>query len=143
MLTLSDVIVFAAQKHGKQRDKGGNTYLLHPLRVMLGMETEDEMVVAILHDVLEDTDAKEEDLLNLGCTETQVMAVKALTRMAMQSEDEYLTEIMKSTVARKVKIKDIEDNMRIDRLKNRTNLQQKDFDRFAKYAKSWSRLSGR
>lgn len=143
MLTLAKVIAFAVEKHGDQRDKGGNTYIRHPLRVMEKMDCEDEMVVAVLHDVLEDTTATVDDLKALGCTEMQIMAIQALTKFKGQSKEEYLSKVMQSTVARKVKIADIEDNMDIRRLKNRHHLEQKDFERFAAYARAWTTLTGK
>ena len=60
---LSRAIVFAANYHAGQKDKGGEPYILHSLRVMMKMETEEEKVVAVLHDVLEDTEATEEEIL--------------------------------------------------------------------------------
>lgn len=141
-LTLAKAIQFAVEKHGEQRDKGGNTYIRHPLRVMEKMDSEDEMVVAVLHDVVEDTDATLEDLRALGLTFTQIMAVDALTKKEGQTDEQYISEILKSHVARKVKIADIEDNMNLKRLKNRRELSEKDFVRLTKYAKFWSILNG-
>lgn len=141
-LTLAKAIEFAVIKHGEQRDKGGNTYIRHPLRVMEKMDSEDEMVVAVLHDVVEDTSATLEDLKALGLTFTQIMAVDALTKKEGQTDEQYISEILKSHVARKVKIADIEDNMNLKRLKNRRELSDKDFVRLTKYAKFWSILNG-
>ena len=55
MPTLEDAIALAVEAHRGQRDKAGQTYILHPLRVMLRLETEAERMAAILHDVVEDT----------------------------------------------------------------------------------------
>src|SRR5271166_4536534 len=74
MLTLDRAIAFAVLKHSGQKDKGGNSYIRHPLRVMEKMDSEDEMIVAILHDVVEDTPTTLNDLKELGCTEMQIMA---------------------------------------------------------------------
>lgn len=62
MGTLEKAIVIATQAHTAQVDKGGNPYILHPLRVMLKMSTEEEMVAAVLHDVIEDTKVNADDL---------------------------------------------------------------------------------
>ena len=53
--TLEDAIAIAAQAHKGIKDKAGAAYILHPLRMMMRMKTESEMMTAILHDVVEDT----------------------------------------------------------------------------------------
>jgi (p)ppGpp synthase/HD superfamily hydrolase len=55
MATLEDAISLAAQAHKGQKDKAGAPYLLHPLRMMMRMNTEAAMMAAVLHDVVEDT----------------------------------------------------------------------------------------
>ena len=142
MLSLDKAIAFAVEKHAGQKDKGGNSYIRHVLRVMEKMDSEDEMVVAVLQDVLEDTNATEEDLKELGCTEAQIMAINALTKREGQTEEEYMKLILLSTTARKVKIFDIEDNMTLWRMKNRHHLEEKDLQRINKYMRMWSRLKG-
>lgn len=142
MVTLDKAIAFAVRFHEKQKDKGGNSYIRHVLRVMERMSAEDEMIVAVLHDVLEDTDAQIEDLKDLGCTEGQIMSIQALTKQQGEPEDKYLARIKKSTVARKVKIADIEDNMAIWRLKNRGNMDMDDLARLNKYGRMWEALTG-
>ncbi len=142
-LNLAKAIEFANYKHAGQRDKGGNSYIRHCLRVMEKMDSEDEMVVAVLHDVLEDTNATKEDLAALGLTETQIMAVDALTKRKDEAPEDYMRRIKQSTVARKVKVADIEDNTNIWRLKNRDRgLDEKDMGRLNKYMKMYSELRG-
>ncbi|MGG1266408.1 HD domain-containing protein [Brevibacillus laterosporus] len=80
MGTLEKAIVIATKAHAGQVDKGGNPYILHPLRVMLKMGTEEEMIVAVLHDVIEDTKVNVDDLKRAGFTESVIDAVIALTR---------------------------------------------------------------
>lgn len=141
-LSLDDAILFAVQKHRGQKDKGGNCYVRHVLRVMEKMESEDEMIVAVLHDVVEDTDATLTDLTLLGCTEAQIKAIDALTKKEGQPPEEYIRLVKLSTVARKVKIADIEDNMILWRMKNRHNLEDRDLQRINKYMRMWSELKG-
>ena len=54
MSTLQKAISIAVKAHEGQIDKGGNPYILHPLRVMMSLRTVDEMIVGVLHDVVED-----------------------------------------------------------------------------------------
>ena len=64
MATLDKAITFATRKHTGQVDKAGQPYILHPLRLMLKMKHETQQIVAVLHDVLEDTDATIVDLIS-------------------------------------------------------------------------------
>ena len=53
-MNLEKAIKIAVEAHTGQVDKGGNPYILHPLRVMLSLDTEEERIVGVLHDVVED-----------------------------------------------------------------------------------------
>ena len=66
MATLENAITLAVQQHTGQLDKGGQPYILHPLRVMLQLQQPDQQIVAVLHDILEDTHTTAQDLQNLG-----------------------------------------------------------------------------
>ena len=59
---LNKAIILSARAHEGQVDKGGNPYILHPLRVMMNCEGEAERICALLHDVVEDTDITLEEL---------------------------------------------------------------------------------
>ncbi len=69
MGTLENAIKIAAQAHQGQKDKAGAPYILHPLRLMMQMKTESEMMTAILHDVVEDSDWTLEKLREKGFSE--------------------------------------------------------------------------
>ena len=113
MRGLNDAIVFATQQHAEQKRKDGSPYIFHPLAVMRWLKDrgygEEYLTTAMLHDVLEDTDAKEEDLEEYG--EQVSNAVKLLTRKKGVKEDKYLEELMKDPVARAVKEADKISNM--------------------------------
>ena len=66
MNRLSEAILLAVEAHGDTLDKAGRPYILHPLAVMLdpSLTTEDEQIVAVLHDTLEDTNITEKDILD-------------------------------------------------------------------------------
>jgi len=53
-MNLEKAIKIAVEAHMGQVDKGGNPYILHPLRVMLSLNSEEERIVGVLHDVVED-----------------------------------------------------------------------------------------
>lgn len=66
MANLEKAILIATKAHEGQKDKAGKPYILHPLRVMLRMKTTKDMMAAILHDVVEDTDVTLDDLREHG-----------------------------------------------------------------------------
>ncbi len=76
MSDLNKAIVLAATAHAGQRDKGGRLYILHPMRLMKSFEREEEQIVALLHDVVEDSDTTVADLLSQGFSEDVVEAIR-------------------------------------------------------------------
>lgn len=129
---LGKVLVLATNAHAGQFDRGGNPYILHPLKVMHYLKSNDEELqcMALLHDVIEDTKTTWKDLKEIGCTPRIIAAVKALTKMPGQSYDEYKEGVFQNEDAMKVKMADLRHNTDIRRLKGIT---QKDIDRLAKY----------
>ena len=67
MSRYSAVLEFAMKKHDGQTDKSGKPYILHPIEVALSLYKESDKIVALLHDVLEDTDATVEDTWGRQC----------------------------------------------------------------------------
>lgn len=131
---LSRCIAFAATKHADQIDKSGQPYILHPLRVMSFLKDDDDVelkCIAVLHDVVEDTDTTYEELVKLGCTARIILGVKVLTRLPGQTEAEYQDRILRNPDAMKVKLCDLRHNMDLRRLKGIT---EKDMLRLQKYA---------
>jgi len=137
MSLLKEAICLAATLHDGQTDKGGKPYILHPLRIMLKCETNDERIVAILHDVVEDTELTIEKLYEMGFPDHIVDAVDCLTKRKKETYDEYIERIGKNELARKVKMLDLEDNMDLSRLKKVT---EKDLERLKKYTKALAKL---
>lgn len=86
MSTLEKAIALAANRHAGQVDKANQPYILHPLRVMLKMKTTPQQIVAVLHDILEDTNTTVVELITLGFNSEIVDAVIALTKKKMKIE---------------------------------------------------------
>ena len=103
--TLEKAIALAATQHAGQLDKGGQPYILHPLRLMLQFSNPTLQIIAVLHDILEDTATTAEDLEALGFT--------VLNPLATQ-----------------VKYVDVLDNMNLTRINNPT---AHDFARLEEY----------
>ena len=111
MPTLEDAIALACIKHQGQLDKIGEPYILHPVRVMLSMNSEKERIVAVLHDLIEDTDMHAADLLGLGYSGEIVTAIVAITKLPREEYRPYLLRVASDPIAAKVKRADISDNM--------------------------------
>ena len=84
----------ALKAYSGQRDKAGKTYILHPLRLMSKMTTEEEMAVALLHDVIEDSDYTEKDLLNCGIPSEVVNAVLCLTKEEGEDYEMFIKRVL-------------------------------------------------
>ncbi len=134
---LEKAIQIALDAHRGKIDKGGSPYILHPLRIMLSMETIDEQIVGILHDVIEDSIVTIDDLRTENFSENILEALELLTKKVHQSYEEYIFDIKYNQLAKKVKIADLEDNMNIKRLNILTG---KDIERIKKYRNAFKLL---
>ncbi len=130
---LERAIILATEVHKGQKDKGGVCYILHALRVMLCFEKEEQQIVAVLHDVLEDTEISEEYLQSVGFHKNIIEAVVCLTKKQCENYFDYIERVKQNDIARMVKLADLQDNMNLKRIKNIT---QKDIDRIEKYKKA-------
>lgn len=122
-------IVTTLFEHDK--DKGGMPYMLHIMYVYKHVNSIEEKVVALLHDVIEDKDVTSEDLLEVGFPKKIVDDVKILTRVKPIEYKDYVENIIKngSIEALHVKLADVENNVDISRIANPT---VKDIDRVKK-----------
>lgn len=139
MANLEKAIFIALEAHRNQKDKAGETYILHPLRLMVKMDSETEMTAAVLHDVLEDSSWTPEDLRKEGFSEEVLSVLECLTRRADESYEEFIERLKLNPTACKVKIADLEDNMAMKRISEPT---EKDWERLKKYHRAWSVLKG-
>nr|WP_208606794.1 GTP pyrophosphokinase [Paenibacillus polysaccharolyticus] len=137
MLDIESAISVALQAHKGQLDKGGQPYILHPLAVMNRVESMEEKIVAVLHDVIEDSEVTIEELRGLGFSEEILTAIQLLTRSTEDSYEEFIDKTIMNRTARNVKIADIKENMNISRIKNPT---EEDYNRLEKYRKALERL---
>ena len=140
MPTLEDAIALAMKAHLGQKDRVGEPYILHPLRVMfrLGWDApEAARIAAVLHDVVEDTAIQLRDLRRLGYSEEVLAAVELLSRRPEDSYEQFIERVLPNSIARKVKRADLEDNMELRRLPTVT---AKDLERLARYRSAWARM---
>lgn len=129
-MMLNLALKIATEAHKGQKDKGGRDYINHPLTVASMCGTEEEKIVALLHDVVEDTGVTLEDLKDYGFSSEILDAVNCITKQPGVSYDEYLLKVKNNELARKVKIADMTHNSDISRILNPTS---KDYARVEKY----------
>ena len=143
---LSHAIAIATEAHKGQKDKYGQEYLHHPIRVMNMGRNQKERIVGILHDVVEDTEWTFEDLEKEGFSAEIIEAVLCVTMRLTENDDDYFDEedyeeyverCASNPIAVAVKIHDLTDNMDVRRM---PCIGEKEVTRLRKYLKAYHRL---
>lgn len=129
---LSKMLHIATNAHHGQFDRGGNPYILHPIKVMHYIKSSDEELqcIALGHDVIEDTAVTYRDLVDAGMTTRIIEGLRALTKLPGQTYNEYKEGVFSNVDAMKVKLADLRHNTDIRRLKG---VSEKDLARMEKY----------
>lgn len=129
---LGRMLVLVTNAHAGQYDKGGQPYILHPLKVMHYLKSNDEELqcIALGHDVIEDTDVTYHDLRQAGISERIIKGISALTKLPGETLDEYKMRVFANRDAMMVKQADLRHNTDVRRLKGIT---EKDIARMARY----------
>lgn len=140
MLALA--ISITAHAFEEKTDAHGKPYMLHCLWVMNEMDSGDEelMCIAVMHDLVEDCAPQWDcnELRKLGFSERVVGAIDLLTHKEGEYYDLYIKRVATNKDAKRVKLKDLEHNTQLSRLKG---LRQSDFERMEKYHKAYVYLS--
>ena len=145
-MNLEKAIKIAVEAHTGQVDKGGNPYILHPLRVMLSLDTEAERIVGVLHDVVVDCEGWTwERLREQGCSDEIIEALKSVSKTPEEEKqfkkmddpneklDHYLEFIKRAKfnkIGRNIKAADIKDNLDISRI---DDITESDINRLNRY----------
>lgn len=137
-MNLEKAIQIAVKCHDGQKDKAGRPYILHPLHLMNNVSNEEEKIVAILHDVIEDSDYTFEDLRKDGFKENIIDALMLLTHNKDVDYFEYIDNIKNNKIAKTIKIQDLKHNLDITRL---DNLDEKAIENLKKYFKAYKSLT--
>lgn len=137
MASLERALAIAVSAHQGYKDKTGLPYILHPLRIMARMEKVDDMIIAVLHDVVEDSDWTLDDLRREGFSGEIIAAVDSLTRREDETYPEYIERVKRNPAAIPIKLGDLEDNMNMLRLKQ---LGENDWERFRRYHRAYMYL---
>ena len=139
---LAQMLHIATTAHHGQFDRGGNPYILHPLKVMHYLKSDDEelMCMALGHDVIEDTSVTYKELREAGISERVITGIRALTKQPGQTYEEYKEGVFANEDAMRVKMADLRHNTDIRRLKGVT---EKDIARIAKYQMFYMELKAK
>lgn len=129
------------EAHAGQYDKSGLPYAHHPLHLAEQMDDEDSTVVALLHDIVEDTTYTLDDLESMGFGDAVVDALRLLTHDDSVPYLDYVEEIAKNPLAKKVKMADLAHNSDLTRLDHEPTEQ--DIKRYQKYQKAKAILMGK
>lgn len=155
MSNLEKAISIATQAHEGQLDKGGNPYILHPLRVMMALRTTEEMIVGVLHDVVEDCEGKGfgwELLEGEGFSEEVLEGLRSVTKTpeedalikSLSGKDrvnaylQFVVRAKRNPIDRRVKRADIHDNLNVTRV---GALDEKDLQRLNQYKQALDLLN--
>ena len=134
---LEKAIQIAIEAHQGQTDRAGASYILHLIRVMNAGQTKNEKICGILHDLVEDTPWTFEALRKEGFSEEVISALVCVTKQPNEPYTQFIERIKKNSLAVKVKLNDLKDNMDITRL---TFITEKDTQRLNKYLKAYHSL---
>jgi (p)ppGpp synthase/HD superfamily hydrolase len=143
MANLERAIEIAVLAHKKALDKSGVPYILHPLRLMFGMEDIEAKIVAVLHDVVEDSKPPYrwglQELEAEGFSANVIDALDCVTNRPDESYEAFVDRILPNPIACRVKIADLLDNMNLVRLGR--EITEKDVARLRKYQRALARLT--
>lgn len=130
------------EAHKEQKDKSGLPYVFHPFHLAEQMEDEESTVVALLHDVAEDTDYTLEDIAAMGFSRNVMEALALLTHDEAVPYMEYVKALRNNLIARRVKLADLRHNSDLSRL-DADQIDEKALARVKKYAEAIKRLEER
>ena len=140
--TLEDAIMLATHAHRGQiyPSPGDEPFILHPLRVMLRLDSEVERIVAVLHDIVEDTTYTLADLRNAGYQDHVLAALERLTRRDDEAYDAYIDRVAEHPLARRVKLADIAENLANNRRLHALRPDLRTQERIERYERAQRRL---
>lgn len=126
------------EAHKAQTDKSGMPYVYHPFHLAEQMKSEETVIVALLHDVVEDTDYTLDDIAKMGFSQTVTDALTLITRKEGVPYVDYIAKLKENPVARAVKLADLRHNSDLSRL---DIVDEKALKRAKKYKKAIELLS--
>jgi len=139
MADLQRALEIAVTAHKGQTQKNGSPYVIHPLRLMFSVDSNEAKMCAVLHDVVEDTYWELDELKAEGFSQDVLEALDCLTHQEGVNYEVYIEKISSNRLATEVKLADLKDNMNMRRL---PKMSSGALERIEKYHKAWVRLGG-
>lgn len=136
MNSINKALSIAQKAHSEQLDKGGHPYIFHPIRVALNCQTEKEKIVALLHDVIEDTEINIEQLRNEGFDNEVLESLVCLTKKEGEDYMDFVKRVATNPIATKVKLQDLADNMDTSRLNGKKHWKYELYQQATEYLNS-------
>ncbi len=138
---IDDALELVVTKFRGVTDQDGEPYVMHCLRVMLGIPDQEAQLVGLMHDLVEDTDVSIEQLRDRGFSPAVVEAMQLITHEADQSYAEYVIALKHNRLACQAKLSDLRDNAAMGRVLYRESSLAKDVHRVQRYILSYQYLS--
>ena len=110
---LHKAITIACEAHQGQSSINGEPYILHPLRLLIKAKSNEERIIAILHDVIEKTNISLADLKNKGFDQNIISSIDSLSRRRSESYFDYIRRLMQNRISVKIKLLDLADNIKM------------------------------
>ena len=110
---LHKAIKIACEAHQGQFSINGEPYILHPLRLLIKAKSNEERIIAVLHDVIEKSNISLADLKNKGFDQNIISYIDSLSRRRSESYIEYIERLMQNKISVKIKLLDLADNINI------------------------------
>lgn len=110
---LHKAITIACEAHQGQSSINGEPYILHPLRLLIKAKSNEERIIAILHDVIEKTNISLADLKNKGFDQNIISSIDSLSRRRSESYFDYIERLMQNKISIKIKLLDLADNIKM------------------------------
>tara|TARA_B100000886_G_scaffold149357_1_gene101590 strand:+ start:254 stop:679 length:426 start_codon:yes stop_codon:yes gene_type:complete len=110
---LHKAIIIAFEAHQGQSSINGEPYILHPLRLLIKAKSNEERIIAILHDVIEKTNISLADLKNKGFDQNIISSIDSLSRKRGESYVDYIGRLMQNRISVKIKLLDLADNIKM------------------------------
>ena len=110
---LHKAITIACEAHQGQSSINGEPYILHPLRLLIKAKSNEERIIAVLHDVIEKTNISLADLKNKGFDQNIISSIDSLSKRRSESYVDYIGRLMQNRISVKIKLLDLADNIKI------------------------------
>tara|TARA_B100001564_G_C20618151_1_gene660955 strand:+ start:1105 stop:1530 length:426 start_codon:yes stop_codon:yes gene_type:complete len=119
---LRKAIRISSEAHHGQSSVNGEPYILHPLRLLIKSKTNEERIIAVLHDVIEKSNIRLTDLKSRGFNQNIISAIDSLSRRRSESYIDYIGRLMQNRISVKIKLLDLADNIKMHSENNKDGI---------------------